>query len=151
MSRWLNQDTLAGALFLAIGAGGLVAGRSLNVGTADAMGEGYVPLAACWLMVGLGLVITAGGLRASAPAIEAGRLRPLLAVTAAVLAFAFALEPLGVVIAIFASALCAARAAPGIALRSVLLPAAVLSLAVLAIFVWGLGLPLHALPRLDGG
>ena len=149
MSRWLNQDTLAGALFLAIGAGGLVAGRSLNVGTADAMGEGYVPLAACWLMVGLGLVITAGGLRA--PAVEAGRLRPLLAVTAAVLAFAFALEPLGVVIAIFASALCAARAAPGIALRSVLLPAVVLSLAVLAIFVWGLGLPLHALPRLGGG
>jgi hypothetical protein len=55
------------------------------------------------------------------------------------------------VIAIFASALCAARAVPGIALRSVLLPAVVLSLAVLAIFVWGLGLPLHALPRLGGG
>jgi hypothetical protein len=144
MSRWLNQDTLAGALFLAIGAGGLVAGRSLNVGTADAMGEG-------WLMVGLGLVIAAGGLRASAPAVEPGRLRPLLAVTVAVLAFAFALEPLGVVIAIFASALCAARAVPGVALRSVLLPAVVLSLAVLAIFVWGLGLPLHALPRLGGG
>jgi hypothetical protein len=128
----------------------VLAGRSLNVGTADAMGEGYVPLAACWLLVGLGVVIAASGLRASAPAIEQGRLRPLLAVTAAVLAFAFTLEPLGVVVAIFASALCAARAVPGVALRSVLLPALVLSLAVLAIFVWGLGLPLHALPRLTG-
>ncbi len=150
MKRWLNQDTLAGALFFTIGIGGLLAGRSLNVGTADAMGEGYVPLAACWLMVGFGALIAAGGLRASAPAIEPARIRPLLAVTAAVLAFAFALEPLGVVAAIFASALCAAWAVPGVALRSVLLPAAVLSLAVLAIFVWGLGLPLHALPRLSG-
>jgi hypothetical protein len=150
MPRWVNQDTLAGALFVAVGAAGLMAGRALNIGTADAMGEGYVPLAACWLMLCLGAVIAATGLRAAAPAIEAGRLRPLLAVTAAVLAFAFVLEPLGVVLAIFASALCAARAVPGVALRSVLLPAAVLSLAVLAIFVWGLGLPLHALPRLPG-
>jgi len=150
MPRWINQDTLAGLLFLAIGTGGLLAGRSLNVGTADAMGEGYVPLAACWLMLGLGVAIAATGLRASAPALETGRLRPLLAVTGAVLAFAFTLEPLGVVVAIFASASCASRAVPGVALRSVLLPAAVLSLAVLAIFVWGLGLPLHALPRLPG-
>lgn len=151
MKRWLNQDTLAGALFTLVGAGGLLAGRSLNVGTADAMGEGYVPLAACWLMVGLGALVAAGGLRRTAPPVEAGQVRPVLAVTAAVLAFAFALEPLGVVAAIFASALCAAKAVPGVRLRSVLLPAAALSLAVLAIFVWGLGLPLHALPRLGGG
>jgi hypothetical protein len=148
VNRWLNQDTVAGALFTTIGIAGLVAGRSLNVGTADAMGEGYVPLAACWLMIGLGGLVAAGGLRAGAAAIEPARWRPLLAVTAAVLAFAFALEPLGVVVAIFASAACASRAVAGVRLRSVLLPACVLSLAVLAIFVWGLGLPLHALPRL---
>jgi hypothetical protein len=149
-ARWLNQDTAAGALFTAIGIAGIVTGRTLTVGTADAMGEGYVPFVMCWLMIAFGLVIAASGLRAGAAAIGTISVRPLLAVTAGALAFAFALQPLGVIAAVFASALCASRAVPGVPLRSVLLPAAALSLAVLAVFVWGLGLPLHALPRFDG-
>ena len=150
MTRWLNKDTLAGALFAFVGAGGLWAGRALNVGSADAMGEGYVPLAMCWLLVGLGVLIAGNGLRAMAPPLEVVRLRPVLAVSAATFAFAAALDPLGLIAAVFASALCAVKAVPGMPLRSALLPAAVLALAVLAVFVWGLGLPLHALPKWPG-
>jgi hypothetical protein len=149
-SRWVNKDTLAGALFAAVGVAGLWVGRSLNVGSADSMGEGYVPLAMCWLLVGLGVLIAGNGLRAGAPSLDPARLRPVLAVTAATLAFAAALEPLGVIAAVFAAALCAVKAVPDMPLRSALLPATVLSVAVLAIFVWGLGLPLHALPRWPG-
>lgn len=150
MRRAHNQDLIAGALFVALGTGGLIAGRTLNVGTADAMGEGYVPLAMCWLMLGLGVLVAVNGVRADAAPLATAHWRPLLAVTGAVLAFAFSLESLGVIVAVFASALCASKAAPAITLRSVLLPAAVLSLAVLAIFIWGLGLPLRALPRFGG-
>lgn len=142
----LNRDTAAGALIAAIGASGLWAGRGLQVGTADAMGEGYVPLLMCALLLALGLGLVLHGLRRTAPPLPRLHLRPLLAVTVAVLAFAVALEPLGVVVAILASALCAARAVPGVALASVLIPTALLALLVLGIFVWGLGLPLRALP-----
>jgi len=182
MLRGLNRDSVAGAMFIAIGAGGLITGRALNVGTADAMGEGYVPLAMCWLMIALGALIVFNALRAavrtdptgsvpdvtardsplvvavgtdpegSVPDVEppAFNPRPLLAVTIATLAFALLLEPLGIIVAVFASSLCASKAMPAVPLSSVLLPAALLSLAVLALFVWGLGLPLHALPRLGG-
>lgn len=150
MPRWVNQDTVAGALFAAIGFGGLIAGRSLNIGTADAMGEGYVPIAMCWLMIALGALIAGSGLRGFAAGIEPMKGRAVLAVTAAVLVFGFSLEPLGVVLAVFASAVCASKAVPDVPLRSILLPAAVLSGVVLSIFVWGLGLPLHAVPRFIG-
>lgn len=146
----LNRDTAAGALFAAVGAGGLWAGRGLNVGTADAMGEGYVPLLMCGLLLALGAGLFAHGLRRAAPALPPMQSRPVLAVTAAVLAFAVALEPLGVVVAILASSLCAARAVRGVPLASVLLPTALLALLVVAIFVWGLGLPLRALPSWVG-
>lgn len=142
----LNRDTAAGALFAGVGALGLWTGRRLNVGTADAMGEGYVPLLMCGVLLLLGVAMLAHGLRAAAPPMPRLHLRPVLAVTAAVLAFAALLEPLGVVAAILASALCAARAVRDVPLASVLLPTALLALLVLAIFVWGLGLPLRALP-----
>lgn len=142
----LNRDTAAGGLIAAIGAGGLWAGRGLQVGTADAMGEGYVPLLMCALLLALGIGLALHGLRQAAPPLPRLHLRPLLAVSAAVLAFAVALEPLGVIAAILASALCAARAVPGVPLASVLVPTALLTLLVLGIFVWGLGLPLRALP-----
>ncbi len=146
MMRLLNRDTAAGALFAAIGAGGLWAGRTLNVGSADAMGEGYVPMLMCGLLLMLGAGIFAGGLRRAAAPLPALHWRPVLAVTAAVLAFAAALEPLGVVAAILAAALCAAHAVRGVSLVSVLAPAMLLAALVLGIFVWGLGLPLRVFP-----
>jgi len=146
MRRGVSRDTVAGGLFSLVGVAGLWTGRGLNVGSADAMGEGYVPLFMCAMLVLLGLGMVVHGLRAGAPPVPRVHARPVLAVTAAVLVFALVLEPLGVLAAILASALCAARAVRDVPLASVLLPTALLALLVLAIFVWGLGLPLRALP-----
>lgn len=145
--RVATQDVVAGALFAAIGLAGLWIGRKLNVGTAADMGEGYFPLAMCWVLVGLGALIVMKGLMRPVEALEPFAWRGLLLVSAAVLGFALVLEPLGVIAAIVLAVLLANSAGIPMRSRGVIVLAAVLSVAVLAIFVWGLGLPLRALPR----
>jgi hypothetical protein len=68
-------------------------------------------------------------------------------VTAAVLAFVAALEPLGLVAAIASSVLAANFAGQPLRARSLAVVIIVLSAVVVAVFVWALGLPLPVLPR----
>ena len=76
------------------------------------------------------------------------RWRPLVFVTGAILAFVAALEPLGLAAAIGLSVATANFAGQPLRLRSLAILIAILSVAVTALFIWALGLPLHALPRL---
>ena len=133
-------------VFVAVGLAGLWVGRNLNVGSAAEMGEGYFPLLMCKILIGLGALICVIGLSSPGGALERIRWRPLVLVSAAVLVFAAVLELLGVVAAIISSVIVANFAGEPARARSVAILALVLSLAVLAIFVWGLGLPLRALP-----
>jgi hypothetical protein len=150
----VEHDVWAGLLFVAFGCVALLLGRDLEVGAAAEMGEGYVPRAMAIALLALGtLVIVLAWLRGPGEPgsqIEALRWRPLLFVTVAILAFAAALEPLGLVAAIGASVVAANFAGQPLALRPLALLTVVLCLGVLAVFVWGLGLPLYALPRLGG-
>lgn len=146
MQRLASEKLLAGVLFLAIGVAGLWVGRSLNVGTAAEMGEGFVPLAMCWALVLLGALIAASGWLRPGSRVEPIRWRPLIWVSASVLVFAAALEPLGVLVATFIAVVLAALAGERVRARGTIALALILALAVLAIFVWGLGLPLRALP-----
>lgn len=145
--RAANQDFVAGLVFAAVGVLGLWAGRDLNVGSAAEMSEGYFPLLMCKLLIGLGAIIAAVGLVSPGAPLERLRRRPLAMVTLSVLAFAAVLESLGVVVAVIAAVIVSNFAGTPARPRSVAALALVLVLAVLAIFVWGLGLPLRALPR----
>jgi hypothetical protein len=147
MSRLTAENVLAGLLFLAVGLAGLWLGRTLNVGTLEEMGEGFFPLAMCWLLVVLGALIAGVGLFKPGEQAERVTWHAPFWITAAVLAFAATLESLGVIVATFVSVVIATFAGSQARARSTIMLAAVLTLAVLAIFVWGLGLPLRALPR----
>ncbi|MFM9881411.1 MAG: tripartite tricarboxylate transporter TctB family protein [Burkholderiales bacterium] len=147
MRRFAKTDVLAGLVFATVGLAGLWVGRSLNVGSAGEMGEGYFPLLMCWFLVGLGAIIAIGGWLRAGEAIAAIAWRPVGFVTAAVLGFALVLESLGVVAAVIAAVVLANHAGEPMRARGVTVLALVLAIAVLAIFVWGLGLPLRALPR----
>jgi hypothetical protein len=85
----------------------------------------------------------------SETSLERMQWRPLLFVTAAILTFVAVLKPLGLVAAIASSVAVSNFAGQPLRLRSLLMLIAVLSIAVTAVFVWALGLPLHALPRLS--
>lgn len=73
--------------------------------------------------------------------------RPLFWVLAGVGLFALLLEGLGLVIASLALMLAARRAEPGLSWHGALLAWLLLLLVCLAIFVWGLGIPLPVWPR----
>lgn len=154
MKRRLDdRDLWSGVVFVAIGAGALAFGRGLNVGSAAEMGEGYVPMAMALALIALGALISL--LAWWRPAgLDAGfgtlRWRPLVFVTAAILAFVAALEALGLIAAIAASVIAANFAGQPLGVRALALLICVLCLGVVAVFVWGLGLPLHLLPRAGG-
>ena len=146
-----DRDLWSGVVFVAIGVAALVLGVDLTVGSAADMGEGYVPRAMAIAMIALGTVIAMVALwrgpgRAEAR-LEAMRWRPLLFVTASILAFVAVLEPLGLIAAVVCSAAIASFAGQPLRARSLVILVCVLTLLVLAVFVWGLGLPLHVLPR----
>jgi len=141
-----NEDVVAGLVFIGFGLAGLWFGRSLTVGSASEMGEGFFPVIMSVALLGLGVTMAASGIWRGAVRVERIAWRAPLLVTLAVLAFAMTIEALGVVIAV---ALCVAMASfAGSVPRvgGVLALAAILAVVVLAVFVWGLGLPLHALP-----
>ena len=147
-----DRDLWAGVVFVAIGIAALLLGRGLNVGSAADMGEGYVPLAMAIALIALGtLIVLLAWWRGPGQAdnrFDGIRWRPMLFVTAAILAFVTALQPLGLVAAIACSAIAANFAGQPLRARPLAILICVLSLGVMAVFVWGLGLPLHALPRL---
>lgn len=93
------QDLLLGAFLVAVAAGALYATRTLSVGHAADMGPGYMPRVVSLALLGFGLFFLVRSARGVAMTVEAVRLRPLLAVLAAVGVFALSAERLGLAIA----------------------------------------------------
>ena len=152
MKRRLDdRDLWAGVVFVAIGAAVLVAGADLTVGSAAEMGEGYVPRAMAIALVAIGALIAFVAWRRGPDRpdarLERMHWRPLFFVTAAIAAFAAALEPLGLIAAVVFSVTAASFAGEPLRARSLALLIGVLVVFVMSVFVWGLGMPLHALPR----
>lgn len=155
MRRLNDADLWAGVLFVAMGVAALVVGADLTIGSADEMGEGYVPRAMATALVVLGtllVLIAAWRSRQSGPhPIDAMRLRPILFVTSAIVAFVALAEPLGLAAAIAGSVTVGSFAGEPLRARSLVVLIGALCVSIGAVFVWGLGLPLSMVPRLGGG
>lgn len=151
-----RKNVLAGLMFIAIAAIGLWTSRNYPVGTALRMSTGYVPRLLCWLLMGLGAVVLIQGLlkrHADEPAHERmpedgaiAQLRPVILVTAALIAFALSLETLGLVLSIFVLVAIASVATRELKLWETLAAAAGLAVLTWAIFVVGLSLPIPVWP-----
>ena len=79
LSGWdtlARADVLSGLMFIAIAAFGLWASRNYPVGTALRMGTGYMPRLLCWLLLGLGAIVLAQGLRQQAVPLRSSPLPP---------------------------------------------------------------------------
>ena len=143
----VNVPDLAFAAFLvALGALAFALASELTVGTAAAMGPGYVPR-------GLALIIMVYGAALGARAVFAGRQalpdiawRPLLLVIASVAVFAVLLPLAGLALTSVAVVLCAGLAAYDVRLRENALLAVVLAIFAVLLFVTVLGLPIPIWP-----
>ena len=94
-----RPDLLTAVMFVGIGALGLWAGRDLTMGTAAAMGPGYLPRIVCWLLILVGLVVGGIGFFRTREDIAAPKLRPLSIILLSVVGFAFIAEYFGFVAA----------------------------------------------------
>jgi hypothetical protein len=118
------------------------------VGKLGDMSTGYFPRFVCWALLLLGLAVVVRGLHGARD--EQGGApvsRAVVLIPAGIIVFAYALEPLGMVIATLLTVLVAGFAARDLRLRESVLAAVVLMLVCSLIFVWGLSLPMPLWPE----
>ena len=143
----VGQDVVAGVLFLLIGFLGYYFSLSLNFGTAADCGSAFFPRIISVLLMLIGAGVTIIGLATKIVAVEFAAPRALLLVTICVVLFALTLERLGLVIALMLLVVVSSFAGEGMKrpVRLLLLGAG-LSLACVAIFIWGAQLPIRVWP-----
>jgi hypothetical protein len=136
-----NRDFLAGALFLAIGAGGFGVALAYPFGTIDQMGPGFFPRVLGVILAAFGVVTMFRGLRAGARVEGGWGWFPLAVLTVAIVAYGWLMERVGLVPSVAVLVVASAYAGPEFRWREAVVAAGVLCLMSVAIFVWGLGLP----------
>lgn len=143
-----QKDFVAGLVFLLIGGGTLVINRSYRLGTASEMGPGYFPMLLALALMALGLVLAVKAWRDTAgEEIEPLHLRVLFFPTLAIVLFGLMLERLGIVISLTALLGIGVFASRETRLKEVpfLIVAAVIF--CVAVFVYGVALPIEVWPR----
>lgn len=136
------QDFGAAILFLAIGVAGVYFARDLTFGGAARMGPGYFPTLLSYGIALIGIIVGLKSLAIEGPPIEPVKLRPLVFVLVAVLAFGFLIEQIGLAITAAGLAIFAAYARRDVNFKETILLAVGLSLFAVAVFGYALGQPL---------
>jgi Tripartite tricarboxylate transporter TctB family len=141
-----SQDVATGVLFALIGTAALWFGADLSIGTPQRPGTGVLPRILGWCLIGTGAVVGIKGVLAGGPQVEAWAWRPLVMISLAIAAFALLIDRAGLVIAMLALMVLAALGTPETRWREFALFAALLILIGVAMFIWGLGMPIRVLP-----
>ena len=142
----LNQDSVAGLMFIAAGAAGLWFGRSYSVGTSMRMGPGYLPLLLSWLLIAFGAVNVVRGALIGGAELARWHLRPAVMVTLSFLVFAALIDRAGLLIAATLTVLVGALGGVEFKLREQIVLAVALAVASVALFISALGLPMKIWP-----
>ncbi|MGQ3353187.1 MAG: tripartite tricarboxylate transporter TctB family protein [Phreatobacter sp.] len=147
MRRLINSEVASGLLVVAFGVLGLSAIGSLDIGTANDMGPGYLPRLVAWALVVAGLAMTGLAVLRTHPPIPDLHLRPLVAISAAVLFFGASIDRYGMVIAVVGMTLLAGLASPISRWRETPLIAGCLAAGAVLVFIVGLKLAIPIWPR----
>ena len=142
----LSTDLLTGVLFLALGLFAMIYGSRYSLGTAARMGPGYYPLLASSGLVLLGLVLVGRSFVTAAGEVGAVNLRPLALVLAGTFAFGLLIDRAGLIAAGLTLVFAARLADRGFRPLEVTVLAVCLVAFTLAIFRYGLGMPLRLWP-----
>jgi biotin transporter BioY len=142
-----RAELLAGLAVIALAAGFLWLSRDYGMGTLRRMGAGFFPVVLGWAGVGLGALICAQAVLArDLELLPATRLRRLIFIAAAFVAFGLAIDPLGLPLTLFVTSLIGSLADRETQRREAVLLALVLAAGITALFVGLLGLPLPVWP-----
>ena len=150
--QWIRnpKDFHAGLLFMAFGLAAVVVSGSYAMGSASRMGPGYLPRALGILLLVFGAVLSLRGFRSTDEAQPRWNIGPLLVVLFSVGFFSLTAKWLGLVVASLALVFIASMASKEFRWKEALVSGAILGLAAMVVFVYGLGLPLPIWPTFIG-
>lgn len=144
-----RRDSLAGLFFISFGVTGGFLSTAYPLGTSMRMGAGYFPLLLSVVLALLGLAVLVRSVRITEEK-DAGdgglALRPAAFIGAGVIAFALLAPNQGLLIATVVLTVLSGFAQREVRLRELLGLSAVLAAFGVAVFSYGLGLPLPVLP-----
>jgi putative tricarboxylic transport membrane protein len=149
MPKWIRgpQDFVGGLAMVAIALFALWASSDLQGMHGFSFGAGTAPRMFAVLLLGLGIAITVVGLVADGEHITTYAWRGPLFVLLAILCFALAIRPMGLIISAFVSFMIAAMGTPETKWKETIIVGACLTAFCSLLFPYALGLPLQMLPK----
>jgi hypothetical protein len=136
-----NKDFWAGMMLIAIGSAAMFIARDYRFGNALRMGPGFFPVILGGILVVFGVCIAAIGMRHGEKIQGHLSLRALILLPFSLILFGLLMELAGFVPAMAALVFVAAASGREFKFVEVLGLTVFLTLASMAVFIWGLGLP----------
>lgn len=145
-----QKDAVAGILLTGVGAAFAVGATSYHLGTASAMGPGYVPLGLGVILAGIGLLVLTRSLRSRAGVvrIERVRLSVLLAVLVPIILFGLLLDTIGLALAIILLVMVSSFASHELTLKDAAISAVLIAVLCVVIFVIALRVQVSIFPNI---
>lgn len=140
------KDFYSGVVFIFFGLLAVVISRDYPIGSAMRMGPGYFPMILGGLLILLGLIIAFRSLLLTGEGIRKVELRPLVMVLVSVVAFAFLIQPLGLILATLALVIISCLGGWEFRIRKVVLLYLMLAVLAVGLFIYGVGLPIKVWP-----
>ncbi len=136
------KDFWSGVMFMFFGLAAVWIGQEYPMGTAGRMGPAYFPVVLGGLLSLIGAIALVRSFIVRGEPLEKFAVKPLVLIILAVVLFGFLVRGAGMVVAVSVLVLVSACASQRFNLVHSLLLAAGAALFCVAVFVWGLGLPL---------
>ena len=136
-----NKDFWAGMMLMAIGAAAMFIARDYRFGSTSRMGPGFFPTVLSVILIAFGGGIMAAGLRSGEKIQGSPSLRALVLLPSSLVLFGVLMEVAGFIPALVALVFLAAASGREFKFVEVSLMTVLLTVASVALFVWGLGLP----------
>jgi putative tricarboxylic transport membrane protein len=149
LPKWIRgpQDFIGGLALVAIALFALWASSDLQGMRGFSFGAGTAPRMFAFLLLGLGVAVMVVGVVTEGAHLAKYHWRGPLFVSLAILAFAFNIRPLGLIISAFASFLIAAMGSPETKWKEAVIVGVCLTTFCSLLFPYALGLPLQMLPK----
>jgi hypothetical protein len=136
-----NKDFWAGVMLIGIGAAAMFVSRDYRFGSALRMGPGFFPTILSGILILFGICIVAVGLRSGEKIQGSLSLRALVMLPLSLVLFGVMMNLAGFIPALVALVFLSAASGREFNLREVLVLTVILTVASVALFIWGLGLP----------
>ena len=136
-----NKRFLSGLMFIGIGAVAIFIAQDYPMGSALRMGPGYFPIVLGGIIGLFGIYELILGLMKSDPVKGNWSIRALIILPVAAVIFGIMMENFGFVPALIALIFVSAAASKEFKFLEVLMSAVVITIASVAVFIYGLGLP----------